>query len=78
VGPWGSDHNGELVARKGLKYSLGIDEQKARNLPDARLSFVQSINLPKGSDYLYLGVWDMTTGRMRMINASVDVKKPIS
>jgi hypothetical protein len=38
--------------------------------------FAQSVNLPPGSNYLYLGVWDMTTGRMGTVNASVDVKKP--
>jgi hypothetical protein len=38
--------------------------------------FAQSVNLPPGSNYLYLGVWDMTTGRMGTVNAAVDVKKP--
>jgi VWFA-related protein len=70
------DRNGELVSRKGLKFALGVDQQKARSLPDAKLHFAQSVNLPQGSNYLYLGVWDMTTGRMGTVNAAVDVKKP--
>jgi hypothetical protein len=70
------DRNGELLSRKGLKFTLGVDQQKARSLPDAKLSFAHTVNLPQGSTYLYLGVWDMTTGRMGTVNAAVDVKKP--
>ena len=49
---------------------------KARSLPNAKLIFTQTVNLPPGSNYLYLGVWDMTTGRTGTVNAAVDVKKP--
>ncbi len=70
------DRNGELVSRKALKFALDVDQQKARSLPDAKLTFAQSVNLPPGSNYLYLGVWDMTTGRAGTVNATVDVKKP--
>ncbi len=70
------DRNGELVSRKALKFALGVDQQKAKSLPDAKLTFAQSVNLPPGSNYLYLGVWDMTTGRTGTVNAAVDVKKP--
>jgi hypothetical protein len=70
------DRNGELVSRKALKFALGVDQQKARGLPDAKLIFAQSVNLPEGSNYLYLGLWDMTTGRTGTVNAAVDVKKP--
>jgi hypothetical protein len=70
------DRNGELVSRKALKFALGVDQQEVRSLPDAKLHFAQSVNLPQGSNYLYLGLWDMTTGRMGTVNAAVDVKKP--
>jgi VWFA-related protein len=70
------DRNGELVSRKALKFALGVDQQKARSLPNANLTFAQTVNLPPGSNYLYLGVWDMTTGRMGTVNAAVEVKKP--
>jgi hypothetical protein len=69
------DRNGELVLRKGLKFALGIDEQKLKESPDAKLYFSQTVNLPPGSDFLYLGVWDMTTGRTGTVNATVDVEK---
>jgi hypothetical protein len=47
-----------------------------RSQPDAKLYFSQTVNLPQGSNYLYLGVWDMTTGRTGTVNAAVDVNKP--
>jgi VWFA-related protein len=71
------DSNGELVSSKALKYTLGIDEQKLRSMPDAMLYFSQSVNLPKGSNYLYLDVWDKTTGRTGTVNAAVDVPKSV-
>jgi hypothetical protein len=70
------DRNGELVSRKALKFALGVDQQKARSLPNAKLNFARTVNLPQGSNYLYLAVWDMTTGRIGTVNAAVDVKKP--
>ncbi|MGC2399173.1 MAG: VWA domain-containing protein [Acidobacteriaceae bacterium] len=70
------DRNGELASRKALKFTFGVDQQKARSLPDAKLSFAHTVNLPQGSNYLYLGVWDMTTGRMGTLSATVDVTKP--
>jgi VWFA-related protein len=70
------DRNGELVSRKALKFALGVDQQKARSLPNAKLIFAQTVNLPQGSNYLYLGLWDMMTGRMGTVNAAVDVEKP--
>jgi VWFA-related protein len=70
------DRNGELVSRKALKFTLGVNQQKARSDPNARLIFSQIVNLPKGSNYLYLGLWDTTTGRMGTVNAAVDVKQP--
>jgi hypothetical protein len=70
------DRDGEQVSRKALKFALDVDQQKARSQPNAMLNFAQTVNLPQGSNYLYLGVWDMTTGRIGTVNAAVDVKKP--
>jgi hypothetical protein len=70
------DRDGAQVSRKALKFALDVDQQKARSQPNAMLNFAQTVNLPQGSNYLYLGVWDMTTGRIGTVNAAVDVKKP--
>jgi hypothetical protein len=52
-----------------------VDEQKARDLPDPKLNFADTVNLPYGHNYLYLGLWDMATDRMGTVNADVEVKK---
>jgi VWFA-related protein len=69
------DHNGELVSRRALKFTLGVDVTKAKEVPGAQASFSHTVDLPQGSNYLYVGVWDMTSGRVGTVNASVDVKK---
>jgi VWFA-related protein len=70
------NQNGELLSRSALKFSLVIDEQKARSEPNAPVNISHPVNLPRGSSYLYLGLWDMSTGRMGTVNAAVDVQKP--
>jgi VWFA-related protein len=67
------NRNGELISRKMSKWTLGIDERRARNLPDPKLNFSQTINLPKGQNTLSIGLWDMTSKRMGMVNANVEV-----
>jgi hypothetical protein len=70
------DRNGALVSRSALKFALDINEQAANSNPDAKLNIAQPVNLPSGSNFLYLGVWDISTGRMGTVNAAVDVKTP--
>jgi VWFA-related protein len=72
------DRNGELVSRKLSKLTITVDEQKARTLPNGSLKFAHSLNLPPGTNHLYLLVWDMTGGRIGTVNASIDVNKPSS
>jgi VWFA-related protein len=70
------DRNGELLSRKMLKWSLGVDERRAREASNPKLRFTQTVNLPKGQNYLYVGLWDMTSKRMGTVNANVEVEKP--
>lgn len=67
------DSNGYPVSRTVEKVTMTVNEEKARRVPHPRVTFNQEVNLPKGQNYLYLAVWDMTTGRLGMLNASVDV-----
>ena len=69
------DQNGESVARRMMKVTVGVDERKANSLPNAGLIFTLTVNLPQGHNYLYLGLWDMMTRRMGMVNAEVQVPK---
>jgi hypothetical protein len=70
------DRDGGLVAHKALRFTFDVDESKVTSLPNASLHFNQTLNLPAGQTYLYLAVWDMTTGRLGTMTADVEVKKP--
>jgi VWFA-related protein len=65
---------GEPVSKRLLEVTLTVDEARAHSLPDATVVFTESVNLPKGRDYLYLAVWDTMTGRMGTVNAEADVR----
>lgn len=70
------DHYGEPIAKRWQKVTLNVDEARERALANAQIEFTQTVDLPKGRDYLYLGVWDTVTGRMGTVNAEVEVGKP--
>lgn len=57
------------VAQK-LIFSL-----KAEQLKAAKFNFDQEINLPKGEDYLYVALWDISSGRLGTLQIPLDVKK---
>jgi len=44
--------------------------------PTAKFGFDQQINLPKGEDYLYIALWDLTNGRLGTLQLPLDVEKP--
>jgi VWFA-related protein len=70
------NHFGDPVARVAQDVTMSVDQNKLRSFPNAALPFDQQVNLPNGLDYLYLMVWDTTTGRLGTINLPIDVKKP--
>ncbi len=70
------NHFGDPVARVVQNVTVGVYQDKLRRFPDSSLSFNQQVNLPTGLDYLYLMLWDTTTGRLGTINLPIDVKKP--
>ncbi len=70
------DHYGTLVQRDAQKLTMTVDEREIRARPDGEMKFDEEIDLPRGEDYLYLVVWDATTGRMGTMNVSLNVKKP--
>lgn len=69
------DHDGEAITRVAEKATLRVNKAVAQGNPEATLTFDQQINLPRGQDYLDIGVWDMTTGRMGMLSVPVAVSK---
>jgi VWFA-related protein len=66
---------GDPVGHRVQQSTLTIDTDPLSKLPDARFPFDELIYLPKGSDYLYLAVWDTATGRMGTLNIPVQVAR---
>ncbi len=75
AGAFAFDRNGDVIKRQARVVTLTADETEIRSKPEGKMSFDETISLPKGQDYLYLVVWDATSGRMGTINVSLDVKK---
>jgi VWFA-related protein len=69
---------GTPVAHDYRQVTMEINEARLHDNPNANLGFDQQINLPKGEDYLYVLVWDMTSGRRGTLNLPLDVKKQVS
>uniref|UniRef100_A0A7V4XQY5 VWA domain-containing protein n=1 Tax=Acidobacterium capsulatum TaxID=33075 RepID=A0A7V4XQY5_9BACT len=63
------------VSHRVQQSTLTINTDPLRKLPDARFPFDELIYLPKGDDYLYLAVWDTTTGRMGTLNIPLKVTR---
>ena len=70
------NHFGEPVARVVQDVTIRVDEDKVRSFPNSTLPVDQHINLPAGLDYLYLMIWDTTTGHVGTINLPLNVVKP--
>jgi hypothetical protein len=52
---------------------LSFNERDAAD-KEGKVAFDQSVNLPKGNDYLYLVVWDPATGRVGALGVPVEVR----
>lgn len=64
--------NGSTVERRAEQITLTFKD----DISDARFHVDQQVNLPKGESYLYLAVWDMSSGRLGTLQIPVEVKKP--
>lgn len=69
------NHFGRAISRTSDKFTLTFNGDKLLNAPDANLSFVQKISLPKGEDYLYVVVWDPETRRVGTLQVPLVVEK---
>jgi VWFA-related protein len=70
------DHNGEIVDRVGDQFTLGLNEEALRSTPHASVPLQEQIALKKGNFYLYLTVWDMTSGHMGTLEMPVRMPLP--
>jgi hypothetical protein len=51
-------------------------EEALRRSPVLPIMLDQQLNLVKKDQYLYLAIWDMTSGSVGTLDISLDVQKP--
>ena len=69
------NHFGRPTGHVAQKLTFALNPAKLKANPTAKLVFDQQINLPKGEDYLYIALWDTTTGRLGTLQIPLDVEK---
>jgi len=66
---------GRTVDRVSDEFRPTFDAELLQAKPASKYGFDQRVNLPKGADYLYVVIWDMTSGRMGTVQVPVVVGK---
>ena len=66
---------GRPTGHVAQELTVTLNVEKLKGDPTAKLGFDQQINLPKGEDYLYIAVWDMSNGRLGTLHLPLDVEK---
>lgn len=69
------NHFGRLTGREAQEFTFFINVEKLNANPPAKFAFDQQINLPKGEDYLYVALWDMSNGRLGTLQLPLEVVK---
>jgi VWFA-related protein len=76
VGTMAFNSNGRPVVRKGERLNMSLNPQFLSEHPNGYLSIDQPVALQKGDEYLYLAVWDLTSGRLGTLQIALSVPKP--
>ena len=69
------NRDGRAVDRRAERVTMSLNEDAARLHPNAPLAFDQRLNLKKDDQYLYLAVWDTTSGRLGTLQIPLEVSK---
>lgn len=69
------NQDGRSTARVVQQFSIKLDPVKLTSTARKMIDFDQQINLPKGQEYLYVAVWDITTGRLGTVQVPLVVGK---
>ena len=69
------NRDGRAVDAHAERVTMTLNEDVARLHPDIPLAFDQRLNLKKDDQYLYLAVWDMTSGRLGTLQIPLQVPK---
>ncbi|HEX4649954.1 MAG TPA: VWA domain-containing protein [Granulicella sp.] len=72
------DENGGLIGHDAEQFTLRLNEEKLRLTPHAPVLLQQQIDLRKGEAYLYVTMWDMTSGHAGSIEMPVHVPMPVN
>lgn len=68
------DESGNLIGHEEREVMLRLNEERFRLTPHAAVLLQQQIDLRKGEAYLYLMMWDMTSGHAGSIEMPVQVQ----
>jgi VWFA-related protein len=67
------NQNGSMIGRDAQQFTLRLNEEKLRLAPYTPVLLQQQLALGKGDAYLYLAIWDMTSGRAGTMEIPVQV-----
>jgi VWFA-related protein len=72
------DENGGLIGHDAEQFTLRLNEERLRLTPHAPVLLQQEIDLRKGEAYLFVTMWDMTSGHAGSIEMPVQVPLPVN
>jgi VWFA-related protein len=70
------NRDGSVVDKHAERVTMTRNEDVLRIHPEVPFGFDQQVNLEKDDDYLYLAVWDMTSGRLGTLQIPLQIPKP--
>jgi VWFA-related protein len=70
------NRDGRRVARKADQITMTLNEEVFRRSPNLPIVLDEQLNLAKDDKFLYLGVWDTSSGRFGSIEIPLEVPKP--
>jgi VWFA-related protein len=68
--------DGRAVDAHAERVKMTLNADAVRLHPDVPIGLDQRLNLKKNDEFLYLAVWDMTSGRLGTLQIPVQVPKP--
>lgn len=67
---------GSAVEKNADRVTMTLDSNVLRVNPGSPLFVDQQLNLPRGQNFLYLALWDTTSGRVGTLQIPLQVEKP--
>jgi hypothetical protein len=67
--------DGRAVDSHAERMKMTLNADAVRLHPEAPIALDQRLNLKKNDEFLYLAVWDMTSGRLGTLQVPVQVPK---